>query len=632
MEYLDFDLEIGPGNGQTYPLALLRSPVGQARGAMTFPFTPAALGAWLKDVQLAVLRSSNVRRRVPAPQEQTVQQFGQRLFGALLAGEIGRLYDASLAQASQRGQGLRLRLRVLAPELAGIPWEYLYDARQGEYLCLARTTQVVRDLHAPLSIRPLPVQPPLRILGMVASPSDQDPLDIAREQGRLQTALQRAIGRGLVHLKWMSGQTWRDLQREMRGGPWHIFHFIGHGGYDPKGEDGLLALTGEDGKTELLGSVEAGRLLAGHPSLRLAVLNACEGARGSQRDLFSSMAATLARRGLPAVLAMQEEISDDAAIELTRTFYEVLAEGRPVDEAINEARTAISLSLRHTLEWGTPVLYLRAPDGVLFNLPQPSGSIILPPVNQPKQAAPAQRVPAPIPPIAQPPATQSRKRRVAVGLMGTLRVLAGAGIGALAGATVSNFSTVLIVLGVLIGGALGLVVELTEETARKAQEPLARLIMRIFRITFGGSVGVLIASNYSKNNAGAVTLGLLIGVAVVFLFGLLEDRARAAGQRAVLGFVRVVRTLTKGIVGAAGGGAIALILGLIDISTNPPTPTGSPTSLGDAVGQIIGAAVATIVVLAVFGVLGALIGLVAGLIVGAIVEFSAPPATNKPQG
>jgi len=24
----------------------------------------------------------------------------------------------------------------------------------------------------------------------------------------------------------------------MRGGPWHIFHFIGHGGFDPETEEG----------------------------------------------------------------------------------------------------------------------------------------------------------------------------------------------------------------------------------------------------------------------------------------------------------------------------------------------------------------------------------------------------------
>ncbi len=46
---------------------------------------------------------------------------------------------------------------------------------------------------------------------------------------------------------------------------------------------------------------------------------------GALRDILSSTATTLVRRGIPAVLAMQYEISDDAAIELSRTFYRASA-------------------------------------------------------------------------------------------------------------------------------------------------------------------------------------------------------------------------------------------------------------------------------------------------------------------
>jgi len=31
MDYLDFELEIGPGAGREYPLAVVRSPAGEAR-------------------------------------------------------------------------------------------------------------------------------------------------------------------------------------------------------------------------------------------------------------------------------------------------------------------------------------------------------------------------------------------------------------------------------------------------------------------------------------------------------------------------------------------------------------------------------------------------------------------------
>jgi hypothetical protein len=85
-------------------------------------------------------------------------------------------------------------------------------------------------------------------------------------------------------------------------------------------------------------------------------------------DVFSSTAATLVRRGTPAVVAMQYEITDDAAIEFSRSFYEALADGMAVDAALAEARKGVALAIPNTLEWGTPVLYMRSPDGVLFKL------------------------------------------------------------------------------------------------------------------------------------------------------------------------------------------------------------------------------------------------------------------------
>jgi len=53
-----------------------------------------------------------------------------------------------------------------------------------------------------------------------------------------------------------------------------------------------------------------GILLHDHPSLRLAVLNSCEGARNSRNDPFASVASNLVRQGIPAVVAMQFEITN----------------------------------------------------------------------------------------------------------------------------------------------------------------------------------------------------------------------------------------------------------------------------------------------------------------------------------
>jgi hypothetical protein len=161
----------------------------------------------------------------------------------------------------------------------------------------------------------------------------------------------------------------------MSRGPWHIFHFIGHGDFDPVSEEGRIALMDEeDGDARFLHAEDLAQLLKDHWDLRLVLLNSCKGAQGSEHDAFSSTAATLVRPGIPAVLANQYEISDDAAIEFSRAFYEAVADGLPLDAAVGEARTSLSIEIGDTLEWGTPVLYMRSPDGCIFNIEAPLDS------------------------------------------------------------------------------------------------------------------------------------------------------------------------------------------------------------------------------------------------------------------
>jgi uncharacterized RDD family membrane protein YckC len=112
-------------------------------------------------------------------------------------------------------------------------------------------------------------------------------------------------------------------------------------------------------------------MLRGHRSLRLVVLNACEGARSAVDDPFGGVAQALVRQGIPAVIAMQFEISDPAAVVFSQSFYQALADLLPADEAMVEARRAI-FAASNEVEWATPVIYLRAPDGQIF-ASDPSG-------------------------------------------------------------------------------------------------------------------------------------------------------------------------------------------------------------------------------------------------------------------
>ncbi len=398
MNYLDFELEISPGDGHEYPVAVTRSPGGEARGVLHMPFRGLALENQLLILEKALLRSGGRRRTVLSKEQRAVQDFGQALFAALFAGDIRSRYDVSLTKAHAQNHGLRVKLRILDPRLAALPWEFLYDADQGEYVCLTGETPIVRYLELPRPPRPLPVQLPLRVLGMVANPQDLQPLDAARERQRMARALQPLQAAGLVELTWLEGQTWRDLQRAMRRGPWHIFHFTGHGRFDPQADEGQIALADDEGYARYLSATGLGRLLSGHRSLRLALLNACEGAHSGGQDIFSSAASILVRRGLPAVVAMQYEITDAAAIEFARAFYEALADGYPIDAAVTEARKAISLAVNNTVEWGTPVLFMRAPSGALFEVTGPAQ----PSAQPPTQPAPRARKPQPAPRRAVP--------------------------------------------------------------------------------------------------------------------------------------------------------------------------------------------------------------------------------------
>jgi hypothetical protein len=374
MEYLNFELRIGPGIGREYPVSVLDSPAGESSATMKFPFDTLALQNQLQALEIAILRSGGTRRDVVSTEEQSVNDFGRQLFESLLTDRVHETFQRSRDRARASQKGLRLRLRIDAPELASLPWEYLYDPSEGDFVALSMDTPLIRYLEFDRPPEPLRIEPPLSILGVVASPSDMPALDVTREKQRIDKAtagLQRA---NLIKVTWLQGSTWRDLQRAMRGGPYHILHFVGHGGFDAASSEGVIALTDENGTSALMTATQLGRLLADHNSLRMVILNSCLGAKGSGTDVFSSTASILIRRGVPAVVGMQYEISDIAAVEFARSLYEALADGMPVDAAVTEARKAISMALGRTVEWGTPVLHMRSPDGVLFTIEGPTTS------------------------------------------------------------------------------------------------------------------------------------------------------------------------------------------------------------------------------------------------------------------
>ena len=159
-------------------------------------------------LEATVLASAVARRSVPVA-EQPVRQVGRQLFEALFTGPVYGMYRASMGVAQQRGKRLRVVLRLTAPELAALPWEMLFDPETETYLC--RQEPLVRHVHAPYTAEPLEVRPPLRILGLVASPRGLSPLDVDAEKGYLTEALAGPVADGLVELDWVPEATWQGF-------------------------------------------------------------------------------------------------------------------------------------------------------------------------------------------------------------------------------------------------------------------------------------------------------------------------------------------------------------------------------------------------------------------------------------
>ena len=364
MESLDFRVEVGGGAAQGYEVLLRAPDGGEISNAVELPLPELEeLAARVPD---AVIASSLRLRRAVPEEEKPVRHLGGRLFDAVFSGRGRGMFTAGRHQAEREGRALRLVLQIRPPELARLPWEFLFDPDEDDYVGLSAA--LVRCPVTSSWARPLQVAGPLRVLGMTALPDNQQELAVAAEQQRLAETLDPLVRAGQVELEWVAGQSWRELQAGVRQGSWHVLHFIGHGGFDAATDEGKLALTAEDRGTYLLGAEDLAMMLRKHTSLRLVVLNACETGRASALDGFSSMAGALARRGVPAVLAMQQKITDRAALEFSRTFYEELASQPYVEQCVTQARQAIRLALPGTLEWGTPVLYMKTPGGILFDL------------------------------------------------------------------------------------------------------------------------------------------------------------------------------------------------------------------------------------------------------------------------
>jgi len=310
-------------------------------------------------------------RGLGSPALHEAEALGGELFEKLFAGEVGDIYRSALDDADAgRIGGVRLTLCLSeASELMSVPWEFLYDSLRKQFIVESVRSPIVRSLdQAAVRVRPS-VAFPLKVLGLVSTAALDDSaprLDIETEKEKLRSALAPLMEKGWIELTWVPDGTLEALQKAARQ-PFHIFHYVGHGGFDPMTNDGQLILeTRNRGLPRPVTGERLSQVFVDADDLRLAVLNTCEGARVSPLDPFAGVATSLLKKSVPAVIAMQYEITDDAAIVFSEHLYGALAEREPVDRAVTWARKALAVMQGHDLEFGTPVLFLQTRDGWLF--------------------------------------------------------------------------------------------------------------------------------------------------------------------------------------------------------------------------------------------------------------------------
>lgn len=361
--YQNFDLLIERYKS-SFRARVLSSPAGEGSVEFTFPFSEIELENFI----LRMGQSRRGERRVESPHLQAAKAFGAQLFEAVFSGDVGQIYQNAFRSAERGEYNLRLLLRFSdVPELVNVPWEYVYDPSVARFLALSVETPIVRYLDIPHQILPLKVQSPLRILVMISNPREFPRLDVEAEWNILNDALDDLVQRGQVSITRLEKPTLLSLQQQLRKKEYHVFHYIGHGAFSEFREDGLLLLEDEQGGGAPVSGHYLGTLLHDEKSLRLAVLNACEGARTSMSDPYAGIAQQLVRQGIPAVIAMQFEVGEWTAVTLSHEFYRSLADNYPVDAALAEARKAI-YTQGQDIEWGIPVLYMRSPDDQLFDV------------------------------------------------------------------------------------------------------------------------------------------------------------------------------------------------------------------------------------------------------------------------
>ncbi len=385
----EFQLSITPVGPDTYLLRTeaVATGVPLAEAQVTWPLETwlAQAQALFQDPLAALLTSPSDSQGLDQGIAQDVDliqlespwtQLGQALYQGLFQGRIRDSWVAAQGVAQNRRQPLRLRLGFKDSRVQRLPWELLYgDDRPlatGLDVTLCRYYQI-QTVSEPAAIAPLAVASmPLRVLVVIAAPSDQERLALRQEVQSLMANLQAAgSGHLALELTLLEQPGRPELVQALEQGNFQIFHYAGHSDAGETGGD-LFLVNRQTGLTERLSGEDLAGLLVNN-GIRLAVFNSCRGAYTPQDDHQAgwrdqNLVQALVNRGVPGVIAMAERIPDDVALTFTQLLYRNLHQGHPIDLCLSRVRQGLMSAYGSDQPfWVLPLLYLRPDfDGCLY--------------------------------------------------------------------------------------------------------------------------------------------------------------------------------------------------------------------------------------------------------------------------
>jgi hypothetical protein len=308
------------------------------------------------------------------------QRYGQLLFERTFPERdaLATCFRERLAIARENGARLRLRINVsptAEPALQGLFWEMLFDPV--ENLALGRAREVVMSRTA-VSTASRPMQSATlgqpKLLIAVAAPTDLSTYGlapIAREP------LVQALRGSLERVPYAAAfevleppVTARRIFDKMTEG-FHVLHLVAHGHVSDQDETARIVLEKDDGTADFVEDTAFGEIFEGGTTARLITLLACNSgvSVGSEQDPFRGLAAQIVKHGAPAVIAMTRPISVNAAAEFLRAFHDSLSRTPVIDAALNTARWHLHAASKMSLDWASPALFMRLPDGLLWDTP-----------------------------------------------------------------------------------------------------------------------------------------------------------------------------------------------------------------------------------------------------------------------